>query len=573
MSEIALPDLSPAQRACVFDTSQKVLCVAGPGSGKTRTLIAAIAHRLDEGAIPSDILAITFTRLAAAEMRERLSDLCGRVADSMTICTVHALCYELVCRGAKLLGFPNENVALYDDKDRDLMLEDVTRGLRDRISIAALRRAIDHEASTGLAPTDRVLQTAMATYLARLARHPAVDYATAIILARRLIDMGVARIWAHVFVDEAQDLDPTQVAVIRAISPERLFMVGDIDQTIYGWRGASPATIVDLPKALGMSIHRLEVNHRSSQAVVQAAGSLIKHNATRLEKENLAAPGADPGAVFVRDERCLPDELDTLTLFPECTIAVLARTHADLARVSQLLAAHTPPIPHDVVGRRDKLLERDDVKEVLALMAFPEWPNSPMICDRALRADNVGQIDRQRIVTQAAREGETLYEASLSIMRGLRDFYDEITTFSIMERLAVSNARLVASGRGLQPEEYRLLAGIVSAYTRQESVKKQTTGRLAAWLSMRDGADQTFVRSQVSLMTIHAAKGLEFDHVFLAGASALVFPSIRAKTPEQQEEERRLAFVAITRARKTFTFLPDTPPVTPFASEAGVPCT
>lgn len=616
-----LEGLNPQQREAAEYPGAALLVVAGAGSGKTRVLTRRIAWLIATGrAWPSQILAITFTNKAAAEMRERVHGLLGEAARGMWVSTFHSACLRILRAEAKAVGM-NSSFTIYDTQDSRALMKRILKeqrgdvygltpaGALHHVSAAKneLRTPDDAGAREG-DPTARALREAWRAYEQAKHRANAFDFddllCETVFLFRAHPEIA-ARYrdrFRHVLVDEYQDTNHAQYELVRLLSggesrgedsasdaaAERLrtlTVVGDSDQSIYAFRGADVRNITgfehDFPEARTIL---LEQNYRSTQNVLTAANAVISHNLERTEKNLWTDTGAGPKLVgftgysahdeaqFVTDEivRLRDDEgVDYRDM------AVFYRTNAQTRALEEILVRGG--IPYRVVGGT-KFYERAEVKDVLAYLVAVVNPADELSVRRILNVPKrgIGQVTAQRIATWAAEHDQTLVEA---LSHG--------ADCGVGPRLAGRMAELgealrdtreaLAGGRGLETAVTQLLdrSGYLPALqnspdpqvqARAENVDELVSqvadfaagnpeaglGDFLAEVSLTSAADDLDdAAGAVSLMTLHTAKGLEFDTVFITGLEEGLLPhQMSFDEPGGMSEERRLFYVGITRAKR-----------------------
>jgi DNA helicase-2/ATP-dependent DNA helicase PcrA len=534
-----------------------LFCVAIPGSGKTHTLTHAIVQRIQSGELhPKQILAVTFTRLAAHEMRRRLGEMLPpHRLRGLTIGTFHSVCYEFIRRNSYLLGYASDQIMVYDREEQRRLLKETIKSSRYNPTQASVLGALDRMAQTGEMPFEmelhRDVHRVVDLYLRALKEHNAVDYAVVPMLALRLIEMDARTPWTDIFADEAQDLDSLQYRLFRLLQPERIFFVGDPDQLIYGWRGADVDLMRNQAREMKAEIKVLDVNYRSDNAILEAANRLIAHNEHRIPKEmKPASEEQGQGVVTLIDEA---QQLDYIrgAAVAEGTIAVLGRTNDIITQVSNDL--HQLGVEHELIGRRQKVLERPDVKTILSYLCFADYPLSPTVLTRA----------------HAKTKGQTFYRTVLDLYGPLQDFFltmDEET--SLLQKLSFAIAHYRNLKGSMSDLDEADLIRLASDFVRLERWTNRTPGNFVAWLSLRDGQDEVKSDAHLQLMTIHAAKGLEFDTVFITGLHDRLLPHKRNQEGDGLEEERRLMFVAMTRARHSLVLVKSTEWPSRFIAEA-----
>ena len=648
-----LDGLNEQQRAAVTHTGSPLLIIAGAGSGKTRVLTHRIAYLLAErGVRAGEVLAITFTNKAAAEMRERVESLLGtRTAGAMWVLTFHAACVRILRREAPRLGYPS-SFTIYDAADARKLMQLVCRELdldpkryppkSFSAQVSNLKNdLVDYETFAGQASNDveRQLAAAYRRYQQQLHEAGAMDFDDLIMVTVELLRMfpDVAehyrRRFRHILVDEYQDTNHAQYALVRELAtatededaaelaaPE-LCVVGDADQSIYAFRGATIRNILeferDFPDAHTIL---LEQNYRSTQNILTAANTVISRNEGRKPKELWSAAGAGPSVVgYVADNEheeaaFVAGEIDRLTDTGECVpgqVTVCYRTNAQ-SRVFEDLFIRTG-LPYRIVGGL-RFYERKEIRDVLAYLRVLVNPEDTVSLRRILNVPKRGigeraeaavelHAARERIsFARALRDVENAPEIATRSMKAAREFntlLDELTALvsshgpseiieAVLERSGY-RAEL-ANSTDLQDESrlenldefvevarefenrYGDAGGDAAPPTAPptapadgdvpspggEGEQPAVQSGLVEFLeqvSLVADTDQIPDADEyggvVTLMTLHAAKGLEFPVVFLSGMEDGVFPHSRTLADRAAlEEERRLAYVGITRAQQ-----------------------
>ncbi|HMG42351.1 MAG TPA: DNA helicase PcrA [Acidimicrobiales bacterium] len=597
-SSSLLDGLNPVQRDAVAHSDGPLLVVAGAGSGKTRVLTHRIAHLIrDRGVSPFEILAITFTNKAADEMKHRVQALIGPVAQKMWVSTFHSACVRILRRDADLLGFPKQ-FTIYDQADatrlvgyviRDLSLDTKrfpSRSIHHAIS-AAKNDALDPEAYAAAAQTifERKIADIFREYQARLARAGAMDFDDLLAQALRLLRENpdvldhYRQRFRYVLVDEYQDTNKVQNDLVILLTSEHrnICVVGDQDQSIYAFRGADMRNIVEFEDAFpDTTVVLLEQNYRSTQTILDAANAVIANNMSRKPKDLWTEVGdGDPIVRYRADDEVdeaqwVSREISRLHDETELSwgdIAVFYRTNAQ----SRVLEEHLMRvgIPYKVIGGT-RFYDRREIKDAIAYLRAVINPTDEVSVKRILNepkrgigATSVGKLDAWatahgssfmdalRRADDAGVSGKAIrgIEAFLAVLDGVGDLVAGSPgplLEALLERSGYSEAldveRTVESEGRL--ENLAELVGAAADFATVDEFLEQ--------ISLVSDADQLDDDpSYVVLMTLHAAKGLEFPAVFLIGMEDGVFPHLRSLTePDQLEEERRLAYVGITRARK-----------------------
>jgi DNA helicase-2/ATP-dependent DNA helicase PcrA len=642
-----LEGLNPRQVEAVTHAGTPLLIVAGAGSGKTRVLTHRIGWLLAERHVhPGEIMAITFTNKAAAEMKERVDALVGRRSAAMWVSTFHSMCVRVLRREAKHLGVRSQ-FSVYDADDtrrlvglvgRDLDLDPkkfAARGLAAQIS--NLKNELlgpEEAAERATNEYERRVAEVYAVYQARLRAANAFDFDDLIMetvaLLQRLPDVAeyYRRRFRHVLVDEYQDTNHAQYVLVRELvapayagaEPGELCVVGDADQSIYAFRGASIRNITEFERDFP-SAHTvlLEQNYRSTQRILSAANAVIARNADRRDKRLWTASGDGPKLIgYVADNEhdeaaFVAGEIDRLVDNGEirnCDVAVFYRTNAQ-SRVFEDVFLRVG-LPYKVVGGV-RFYERREIRDALAYLRVLSNPDDTVSLRRILNVPKRGigdraeetvarYADRERISFAAAlrvaaerpermgalaTRSQRCIAGFVQMLDGLRELVeqgegtaelleavyartgytaeleasDDPQDASRLENLAelVTVAREFAGDAAvadLAVEEAVDNAGLAAAAPADDASGEPEPGSLAAFLErVALVADADSIpdndEGMVTLMTLHTAKGLEFPVVFLTGLEDGVFPHLRAMAdPAELAEERRLAYVGITRARE-----------------------
>jgi DNA helicase-2/ATP-dependent DNA helicase PcrA len=594
------------QADAVTHADGPLLVVAGAGSGKTRVLTHRIAHLIrDQGVSPFEILAITFTNKAADEMKSRVAALVGPVAEKMWVSTFHSACVRILRRDADKLGFPRQ-FTIYDQADanrltgyviRDLGLDTKRfppRSVHASIS-AAKNDGLDAEAYALRAGNlfERKIAEVFTEYQSRLQRAGSMDFDDLLGQALRLLreHPDVLRHYQqrfkHILVDEYQDTNRVQndLVLLLAADHRNIAVVGDQDQSIYAFRGADMRNIVEFEGAFpDTTVVLLEQNYRSTQTILDAANAVIANNAARKPKELWTDHGAgDPIVRYHADDEVdeaqwITREIARLHDRDEVQgpdggdlrwgdVAVFYRTNAQ-SRVleEQLMRAD---IPYKVVGGT-RFYDRKEIKDAIAYLRAVVNPVDEVSIKRVLNEPKrgIGATSVGRLDAYATAQGLSFIDALRraddagvggSAIRGIDTFLtllDDVAGMAdgspgpLLEQLLERSGYLdqLEAERTIEAEgRLENLAELVGAAGEAETVA-EFLEQISLVADTDDLDDDT---TSVVLMTLHSAKGLEFPVVFLIGLEDGVFPHLRSLTePDQLEEERRLAYVGITRARR-----------------------
>jgi DNA helicase-2/ATP-dependent DNA helicase PcrA len=589
--------LNPDQLDAVVHADGPLLVVAGAGSGKTRVLTHRIAHLIDTGARPSEILAITFTNKAAAEMRERVGHLVGPMVKAMWVSTFHSACVRILRRDGEAIGYPR-TFSIYDQADavrltgyviRDLGLDPkrfTPRGVQGYISL--WKNELKEPERAAVEATDifqRKHADVYAEYQTRLLRAGAMDFDDLLVNTVRLfrehpdvLDHYRQR-FRHVLVDEYQDTNQAQNELVLLLGAEHgnVTVVGDSDQGVYGWRGADVRNILQFEDAFpDVTTIVLDQNYRSTQTILDAANAVIDHNLERKPKNLWTDSGGGDRIVRYHAE----DEGDEAMWVAGTAqqlhrddalnwreIAVLYRTNAQARVIEE--AFMRSGVPYKVVGGT-RFYDRREVKDAMAYLRAAINPLDEVSVKRVVNIPKrgIGDTSVTRLDDYARELGVSFVEAmrhaedagvSGPARRGIASFVE------LLDQLGeLSRRDDTGPGDLLQAciEESGYLGELEAEDTVEAHGRIENLGELVGsareftvleefleQVSLVADTDDLDDDDQVVLMTLHSAKGLEFPAVFLVGAEEGVFPHIRALTePDQMEEERRLAYVGITRA-------------------------
>lgn len=597
-----LSDLTPAQRQAVTHMDGPLLVLAGAGSGKTRVITRRVAHIMRQGVPGRNILAITFTNKAAGEMRQRISSI---TPDSeVWVGTFHALCARLLRTYAPLVGL-DRGFTIYDQADRLRAVKQVMAQLNldgeavpaERVDSAISRAKNDLLTPEALAKRggDHVAAVAAKVYThyqKRLRESSAVDFddllvhLVTILKEHRDVRAELDRRFRYVLVDEYQDTNLAQYAIVRAISVDvpNLCVTGDPDQSIYGWRGANLGNILDFEKDFpGAKVVKLETNYRSTKNILRAADQLIRNNFRRKAKSLLTDnPSGMPVELTI-----YPDETDEARgvasrivekvregEYAYGDVAVFCRVTALTRNFEQAFRA--AKIPYQVVGGVS-FYERQEIKDVLAYLNLMANPKDDIAFTRVVNVPprGIGSTSLERLAERAsalgipllamAREAAAVPGLKDRAISALRDFgllMDELT--AIRDHTAEEVARKLLSLSGyhehLKNEAKRegddRLANLDEFVSAAREFDREHPGAsiidFMEEISLASSVDRWKDEAgAVTLMTLHAAKGLEFPIVFIVGLEQGLLPHSRARDDDSElEEERRLLFVGITRAER-----------------------
>jgi len=603
MPPINLDDLNPEQRAAVLAPPGPILILAGAGSGKTRVLTYRIAHLLAERKADADeVLAVTFTNKAANEMRERIAGLIGAEGRAPWVSTFHSACARILRVEAERAGH-GRNFSILDESDS---LAAIRRVLEESPPANApplevIRARIEQAKNEGLGPEqlaeragdgrESTIAAIYQLYQQRLRAMNAMDFADLQLLAYRIFSEhpDVLAKWrrraAHLFVDEYQDTNRVQYLLVRTLSEEsqNLCVVGDEDQSIYRWRGADIRNILDFERDFPQArIFKLEQNYRSTKTILAAAGAVIANNTERKVK-NLWTENASGEPVTSYTGPTERDEADFIARelarlvasgeFRPADFVVFYRVNAQARSIEEALVRRR--IPYYVVGGV-RFYEQRDVKDLLAYLRVLVNPADALSLERLAGTPprGIGEKTIEAIIELATRAGITPFEAmgrieteskvALRIGKAAGALYQWMR--DLAERAPAMAVRAIVAEVIEKSGFEAYLANLADGASRSQNLaeilaaagafdSEHTGGGLGEFLervALASDADQVATDGgRAALMTLHTSKGLEYPVVFIAGMEEGLFPHSKSReTGQDIEEERRLCYVGMTRARR-----------------------
>ena len=606
-----LNGMNDRQAEAVQTTEGPLLIMAGAGSGKTRVLTHRIAYLIDEKMVnPWNILAITFTNKAAREMKERAYQLNPATQDCL-IATFHSMCVRILRRDADHIGY-NRNFTIVDPGEQRTLMKRILKSLNldpkkwnERTILGTISNAkndlIDEVAYAAQAGDmyTQIVAKCYEAYQKELRQSEAVDFDDLIMLTLRLFDQHpdvltyYQQKFQYIHVDEYQDTNHAQYQLVKLLASrfKNICVVGDADQSIYGWRGADMQNILDFEKDYKEAkVVLLEENYRSTKTILQAANDVIKNNRHRRPK-NLWTQNEDGEEIVYyrandeQDEAVFVaktiEELSREAGYKHRDFAVLYRTNAQSRTIEEALLKSN--IPYTMVGGT-KFYSRKEIRDVIAYLNLIANLSDNISFERIInepkRGIGPGTVDKIRDFAQM--QESSLLDASANIMLSgikgkaaqaiwdfanlildLRERLDQLTITELVEEVLDKTGYMTAlTNQGNLESQARIeniqeFLSVTKNFDENGETVEDESGvdtlsrflnDLALIADTDDGAQET---SEVTLMTLHAAKGLEFPVVFLIGMEENVFPLSRAaEDPDELEEERRLAYVGITRAEK-----------------------
>jgi ATP-dependent DNA helicase Rep len=595
-----MQDLNPQQRDAILHTEGPLLVLAGAGSGKTRVIVEKIAHLIQSGRYPAKrIAAITFTNKAAKEMRERIGKrIRGEAADGLTLCTFHAL-------GLKLLQIEHAKIGLrrgfsvFDSDDATAQIKDLMPGAKPD-ALQMMQGLISRAKNSGLSPEqaaaaaqsprEREAAQLYAKYQQRLETFNAVDFDDLIRLPVQLLEsdedcrLGWRERIGYLLVDECQDTNDAQYRLLKAIAGDKghFTCVGDDDQSIYAWRGANPENLLQLGKDYPtLRVVKLEQNYRCSNRVLRAANALIANNPHEHPKKLWSQ---QPDGERIRVLECRDAEHEAERIASEIHFIAQSRkvewgefcilfrgNHQSraLEKALQLLR-----VPYHLSGGT-AFLDRGEVKDALAWLRLLANPEDDAAFLRAVQSPKreVGATTLAKLAELARHAGLPLSRAAESvgllkqlqpraanalsgfadIVRGLRSEAQRLTPAELVRQLNERSGLLAALRAQCKNDEmFRIRRGNLDELADWFDGARGGAGpgELAASLALLSHADKGEPGNQVRLMSLHAAKGLEFRYVFIVGMEDGTLPHEASLEEGRLDEERRLLYVGITRAKE-----------------------
>lgn len=597
--------LNSAQLDAVNSLDGPVLILAGAGTGKTRTVTCRIAHMLQHGIVPQQILAVTFTNKSAAEMRERVIGMVSRKqGEAMTVCTFHSLCVRILREGIDKLGY-KKNFTIYAGSDQiGLIKQLIVRKGGKEIGIDAqeILAMISKNKNEGYAPDDHVdtfVAEVARAYTRELRTQNAVDFDDLLVLAERLlrehadVRAKLQERWQYVTVDEFQDTNGLQMKLLQQLvgKPYNVCVVGDDDQSIYGWRGADVRNILQFERFFpNPKVIRLEMNYRSSRAVLHTANSLIKKNVGRREKELktdrvggqnvrlITLTGDEEEAGFIAEEML---DMHQRRKKPWEEFAILFRTNQQSRALEAAMRQYD--IPYRMIGSQS-FFDKKEVRDALAYLQVFYNPLSDIALLRILNAPPRGigsgstllltEISSQRDISvwEVMKDDEALEVLSTKVRNSVKAFVKMIEAYRerILDRHSKENGGEVFKAfleeieyvewmrRGCKTDAEKLKReeGVhdVIDYFRDASRQGKSLQKFLDRMALQQDRTEDIEKQKgVCLITLHASKGLEFPIVYLVGLENGILPHKRSLEEGTVSEERRLLYVGITRAQDELT--------------------
>ena len=598
MKENYLKDLNPAQLEAVTYIDGPLLVYAGAGSGKTKVITYKIAYLIDAIAIrPSQILAVTFTNKAAQEMKERTEQIIGEEINDLFIGTFHSICAKILRREIKFLGY-KENFSILDEDDSTNVIKDIMKDLnldpkyinpnevKDYISKAKMNLIDANNFSFG-DYFEEVVAKIYKKYERTLKDNNALDFDDLIMLTIKLFKENPQVLYfyqtkfKHILVDEYQDVNRMQYEFVKLLTEKtrKFTLVGDDDQSIYSFRGASSEFIDKIYEDFeDLKVIKLEKNYRSPQEILDIANRLIKHNKRRTEKELFSHISINDAISFYE----ALDELDEARFvvnkiielkeekgYKNRDFAILYRTNFQSRAFEEYLIQQG--IPYQVIGGQ-KFYGRAEIKDIIAYLALINNPSDNISFKRIVNTPprKIGEKTIEELGRIAEEKGKSLFFAIEDYLKEkeskpLKEFYElinELRELSNTMPLPRFVEEVISKVKYLKYLEEKFKA---DADERIENIKEfenmvvnfvretedADLSSLLTQISLITSVDEAKDEDRISLMTLHSAKGLEFPVVFLVGLEEGLLPHFRSlETTKDIEEERRLCYVGITRAKE-----------------------
>lgn len=575
MSDI-LTGLNLSQFEAVTTENNRVLCLAGAGTGKTRTLTHRIAYLHEQGISCSRMAALTFTRLAGKEMKERLFNLVGKKETSKLFCnTFHAFCVQVLRKYGHLNGY-NANFSIYDQKEREVIIKEIIEEFHVKVkmddvieNLQNTNKKVDFKKAAAKQVADE--------YRYRLKRNNSEDLELLLIDTFMLMQKNPEIVeelhnkYTYMFIDEYQDTDKIQLEIVKLINPEYIFAVGDDSQSIYAWRGAHIENILNFDKEFkDCEIIKIEENYRSTKPIIDCSNRLIRHNVKQLEKTLETDKDGEPIEFFTADNE--KDEADIITKkiitlkdkYKYSDFAILTRNNKQQEVFASIFRQYH--IPYQLIGKDNTAFNNEDIKMVLSYVEASINTYNDNIIKKIINypEKRITTLEISEYELEALNNNQSLYD----ILKEKQD--EKIQNFvSIIDELANQNLsdKSIANSYKITLDTMELTnyyigqgkMDTVMTLTRadvdfrawemdQSKVGESTSAEVfLKWLVTRQIEDAHKIenRNAVKVLTVHSSKGLEFPVVFTVGMNQDVFPSKRSDI----EEERRLCYVAFTRAK------------------------
>ena len=562
--------LNEKQQLAVNSTSRRILCLAGAGTGKTKTLISRVEKLLDNGVNPCEILCLTFTRLAGIEMKDRL----GEKSHDIFINTFHSFCSKIIRENLKLFGL-SENYSIYGQNQRESTLLALIKELKmekEKIKTKDIMDCISFDKEWTDTPHRRANIIAK-EYRYHLKCRNTIDIDLLVLDVVRILNLNkdlseaYHNTYKYVFIDEFQDTNDSQMNFINAINPEFLFLVGDDYQAIYGFNNAKVEYILDISKNPKYEVIRLEDNYRSTSQIVAVANNLISHNAIKTEKKLIAHK--EGPEIHFNECNSLGDEVNNiLKVINRSRIedyCIITRTNSQISEISKILSNIN--IPYRILGKKIAALESNQTKDLFDLIELIKNPLDNSTFDKFLwKIEALDGEEIESLQIKSLEEEISCYELLLDDIdllnsnEKLKEFMDFIEESNLEELWDYPAADCLGNlmindfivKRYNQVILNELMTFMIYWTKVQTKFKEEITmNEFINWFKFSSSYDIDLVLQEemgkgINITTAHSSKGLEFPIVFLVGMNEGIFPHSK----DDIEESRRLCFVAITRAKE-----------------------
>ena len=588
--------LNDRQKEAVLHKEGPCLVLAGAGSGKTRVLTERIVHLINEGVRPQNILAITFTNKAAREMRERVYNSIGSEADKIFIGTFHSLGLKIVRENAEVIGY-NKNITILDRDDVNSLIKKFLKEMNlssEQYPVKYILNKISFAKNEGLTPEqyerfmkgplDEAVIKVYKRYVSTLKRNNSVDFDDLLILPLEIFKKSDEVLdkyqehYQYILVDEYQDTNMVQYELCKMLSSKylNLFVVGDMDQSIYSFRFANYMNVLNFEKDYSMcKTIILDENYRSTNTILNAANSVIKNNTERKEKNLWSSNGAGEKIKYIRcdgeleEAKTVVNEVRKLVSDGEKPqeIAVLYRTNGQSRVIEEAFLKEG--IPFKIVGSYF-FYNRKEIKDLIAYLHLIYNKNDDVSLERVINVPKrgIGNKTIERLRTEADISDVSMFD----VINSGKELEFKNLILSLIEESKNTNLSglvdLILEKTGIKKEleESNNLESEIRLENLEEfksitlAFEERGIYNLEEFLEnislVSDMKEYKEVENGVTLMTLHSAKGLEFNSVFLVGLEEGIFPHSRSsESPSELEEERRLCYVGITRAKKNLFLL------------------
>ena len=583
-----LTNLNEQQKKAVLLKDGPLLILAGAGSGKTKVLTTKVAHLINEGIDPKNILAITFTNKAAKEMKDRINNMVGDISKSIQISTFHSFGLVILRENYKVLGY-EKNFTIFDADDSINLIKRILKELNIDENAKAIKNAISSNKNELITPDlyenyvqtdfDEVVLKVYQRYQKKLKQSNCIDFDDLLILPILLFRQNPFILqkyqerFKYVLIDEYQDTNEAQYILVKMISAKykNICVVGDDSQSIYSWRGSNYKNILNFEKDYpGCNVILLEQNYRSTKKIIEASNDLIKNNTIRKDK-NLWTDNEEGENIHYFKAMNELDEAHYVSskineLLNEgqrlSQIAILYRTNAQSQNFEKELLLSN--IPYKIVGSF-YFYNRKEIKDILAYLKLIYNPNDDSSLIRIINVPKrkIGKVTIDNLQIKANEQNKSIFEViesgkELEFKKMIEYFIsqkDDLTLTELVDLILDKTGLKEEIEKSSEAEAEVRLENILEFKTITSQFEEKygiiSLEEFLAEVSLVTDIEEYRNNSEaVTLMTIHLAKGLEFDNVFIVGLEESLFPHFNAVTTTEIEEERRLFYVALTRAKK-----------------------